>query len=388
MKDTALLYPFPMHLSQGHTYHLSILQFLVAASKITDVYLLSLDSKKQIEAILEEQFDYKLPKRLNIITIRNRHFGLKSNSIFYRFKALRKIKMLAREYRLPIVYTRNVKIASFLFPLRKRSLKHLFFAFECHQLYSINLAIEKEFSRAKQEGILEDKVYANSDIVFVNTRLLKTLITKTYRIPVKTIPLGVMEEDIRVLSPHLSNSSPRFDFVYTGTFSHWKGVDSFLEALSILQEHGWKGQALLVGCKTHEIQEWTNKIQTLSLDKQVTLQTTIQRKNVSKLLDQCKIGVIPNALEDDSILGTSPLKLYDYAARGLHLVCSRIPPLLCEVDLKDLNWGEPDDPVSLATALFAALDCYDGPSEDNILWAQDNSWDVRAHKVLSYISSI
>lgn len=388
MTDTAIVYPFPMHLSQGYTYHLSILQFVHALSKINTVYLMTLDSERQIQGILSQQFGHEKPVGLKIVTIQNEYLGLKSNTLFFRLSALTKIREIANRYANTVIYTRNIKLASFLFPLKKSLLKNLHFVFECHQIYSINLAMEKKFTQARRECSLEQKVYKHADLTFVNTKLLQILLEKEYKTAIQKIPLAVADSDVANDPLKIGLDQRPYDFVYTGSFSHWKGVHILVEALILMRDQDWSGKAILVGCKSREFPEWQMAIKERHAESFIEIKEQLPRQVISNILDQSKIGVIPNILEDDSILGTSPLKLYDYAARGLHLVCTQVPALQTEISLTDTTWAEPESPEALASALTSALTNYDSPSLSNWSWAKQNTWTSRANRVMLEIDEL
>lgn len=385
MLKPEIVYPFPMHLSHGYTYHLSILQFVHALSKLTTVHLLSLDTEDQLKQLFTLEFGYELNENLKIYTIKNAHLGIKSNSIFFRMATVKILKNLSRRTSDITVYTRNVKIASFLFPLKKKQFPNLKFVFECHQIFSINLAIDKKFQQARREHLLETKVYENADAVFVNTTLLKSLLNKYYNCKTIKLPLASLDSEKMHKSSNTTNRF--FDFVYVGSFSSWKGVSTFVDALSILKNNGWKGHALLVGFRDSELTEWDIKIKLSGLSDQVKLVPRVARTEIKTFLDQSKIGVIPNSLEGDSLLGTTPLKLYDYASRGLPIVCSRVPALYSEIFLKDVSWTDPEHAPTMADDLEKAMLNYRGPSKSNAAWAANHTWEARARKVLDTIQT-
>ena len=385
IKNIVIVYPFPMHLSQGYTYHLSILQFLCALAKVTEVHLLSLDSKNQISNILMKQFGWERPKNLRIQTIRNTYFGVKSNSIFFRASVLKRLKRIIATNDRVAVMTRNVKIASFLFPHKICRNEKVCRIFECHQIYSINLAIERQFGQAQKERSLEDKLYNNVNIVFCNTSLIGKILTREYAVRTTVLPVAVKDLDIFDLADESQVSEKSYDFIYSGTFSPWKGVDTFLDSLQLLKSQGWNGCALLVGLTPQQMQGWRIKLKVAELESNVTLIGRTPQKNIRGLLDKAKVGVIPNMLADDSILGTSPLKLYEYAARGLSVVATRIPALISEIQIPNVHWAEPEDPQTLAQKLDLALSQWHGIDTANIQWAASYTWSNRARLVLDQI---
>jgi len=78
-----VLYPYPMKLSNGYSYMLSILQFLNSLSNYYEVILLSLDKEAEIKRYFKNILNVELNKNLKIITISNKFFFLKSNKQFF-----------------------------------------------------------------------------------------------------------------------------------------------------------------------------------------------------------------------------------------------------------------------------------------------------------------
>jgi len=382
---TALVYPFPMHLSQGYTYHLSILQYVCALSEFLEVHLLSLDTESQIIEIIENQFGWKKPDSLIIRTTKNKYFGLRSNTLFFRWNILRNIHKIHSECDQLLIYTRNVKLASFIFPVSRLTLKNSWRIFECHQIYSINLSIEKRFKEAKKEYLLEQRLYSNCDLVFVNTSILAHLIKRDYDTRVARLPVATTEPAKYAVDQTVAR---HYDFAYTGTFSQWKGVDVLLEALSLIAGSGWQGRAILVGVNEQDITKWTSIIDEFNLSQHVKLKAKIERHFINDILDQTKIGVVPNSLEDDSILGTSPLKLYDYASRGCHIVATKIPALVSEELAPDLRWATPNNAKDLASTMKQALLSWEQSSIANLNWVSEHSWRNRAKRALSEINEL
>ena len=153
--DHVLIYPFPMHLSQGYTYHLSIWQFLLSLAKITPVVLIALDSREQLEEFSLAQFGKMIPENLKVYTARQRRFGIKSNRIWFFREVVLISKALTTQNLKITFYTRNVKQMAQLLSLKAtRPLCHQRFVFECHQLYSQNLAMRGDFKGGARSSSL------------------------------------------------------------------------------------------------------------------------------------------------------------------------------------------------------------------------------------------
>ena len=388
--DIAIAYPFPMHLSQGFTYHLSILQFALALSRRIPVFLICLDTRSEIEELVESQFDEKLPAALNVRTVANRKFGIKSNTLWFRYGVRRIIRRLAPEYRRLAIYTRNVKLGAAIFSAKARLPHNVICVFESHQLFSQNLSCLFEFSRARREFLMEQRLYSGCDLIFVNTSLLGKQIKRAFQKDSIVLPVGVRSVDLVDLSSLKSAdySARTYDFVYAGSFDEWKGVEIFIEALSIISNKGWKGRAALIGLAEKDIPAWNLKLSNLGIAQQVVLLPKSSKLQVNKILDQSRIGVIPNSLLDDSLWSTSPLKLFDYSARGLRLVVSTVPAIYADVNAPDIVWFKPDDPEDMARGLIEAIQFGSEPSVGNYRWVNKYTWENRADRVCGLMEKL
>jgi len=375
-----------MHLSQGYTYHLSIAQAVCALAQHAPVYLMVLDTEAQFDALIMREFNITRPQNLAIITIKNKLFGIRSNTVWFRPSVLLKIRQMAQANPLTICYTRNIKTAEFLIKWRFLFDDRVKFAYESHQLFSINLALNENYKEAEKESARERLVYSNSNYIFTNTKLLSRMISSKFSGNATVLPLAVDRKSLITSNRALLLDRP-VDFVYAGKFNAWKGVSTMLEALQIMHDNGWRGRATLIGLHEDELSDWVSYVKKLGLINRVDLSMRKPRLEVNQALDQAKVGIIPNSLQDDSIFSTSPLKLYDYAARALQIVASRTPALDSEINLTDVEWFRPDDPASLAQAMSRSLKKYTGPSEANLQWARENDWESRAQKIIEIIKN-
>ncbi len=63
-----------MHISNGYTYMLSIIQFLNTLAENVSVELLSLDSQDDIKKYLNTNLDIELHPNLKVVKISNKRF--------------------------------------------------------------------------------------------------------------------------------------------------------------------------------------------------------------------------------------------------------------------------------------------------------------------------
>ena len=87
-----IIYPYPMHISNGYTYMLSIIQFLNTLAENITVELLCLDSREDIKNYLNNNLNADLHPNLKIVQISNRRFGIKSNKLFFIANVINHLK--------------------------------------------------------------------------------------------------------------------------------------------------------------------------------------------------------------------------------------------------------------------------------------------------------
>jgi len=329
----------------------------------------------------------EVPSTVKFVKVTNKKFGLRSNTVWFRWGVERLLKTLSENYKSVVVYSRNVKLLAYLVSTKARRSSNIKYAFECHQLFSQNLGFAFEFTRARQEHKLERILYSNLDHLFANNELLVRQLKRFFGADAHVLPVGVGDRDILALGAHDARPyhERTYDFIYAGSFDEWKGVDCLLTALTLLKLTNWDGKVALVGLRGAQVTEWQEKIVRLGLQSSVELIERKPRADVLEYLDNAKIGLIPNSLLDDSIFNTSPLKLFDYVARGLPLVVSRVPALDSRIQPPEVFWFRPDDPESLCEAMAQASGLNDELSSPNLQWVRQFTWRERARTVITHI---
>ena len=96
-----------MHISNGYTYMLSIIQFLNTLAESVAVELLCLDSRDEIKNYLNNNLGIELHSNLKVVKISNKKFGIKSNKLFFIRNVLKYLEQYKSEKL--VVYTRDFK---------------------------------------------------------------------------------------------------------------------------------------------------------------------------------------------------------------------------------------------------------------------------------------
>ena len=131
-----IIYPYPMHISNGHTYMLSIIQFLNSLAELTPIDLLCLDNKESIARYLNNNLGVELNSNLNVVQIANKKFGFKSNKLFFINNVLKYLSRFHHEKLF--IYTRDFKQMRLCIKALKNTQMNIKFIFEVHQILTQN----------------------------------------------------------------------------------------------------------------------------------------------------------------------------------------------------------------------------------------------------------
>jgi glycosyltransferase involved in cell wall biosynthesis len=369
-----------MHLSNGYTYMLSISQFLNSLAEVVKIDLLCLDSKQQFADYLHNRLNLELHPNLNIVQIKNTKFGIKSNKLFFKAGVAKYLKTLNNNER-KIIYTRDLKQMIAALKL-KNTLKNTKFIFETHQILSQNLCKDGEYQKAKKIRKLENFVFNNVDSLICITKTLSSEIKKTFPQSNKNhfiLPLGFNKKFLEV------NNNKIYDIIYSGNFSNWKGLDTLIESLSIIKnKYGKELKVVLIGADKRSQPVYQEQVNNLGLS--IKIIPRIHHKEIYKYVSLSKVGVLPNNYSGDSLLFTSPLKLYEYLGSGLKVVVSRLPSIESAVDESLVYFAQPENPKSFAKQILKALDDKSFNQDHVQNFAKNYTWEMRAKKLINFLS--
>ena len=156
-----IIYPYPMQISKGYTYMLSIIQFLNTLAKFIPVDLLCLDTEESIKDYLNNNLGIELSQNLSIVQISNKGFGVKSNKLFFIKNVLKHLNNCQSE-RI-IIYTRDFKQMRLCIKKLKYLNLNMKFIFEVHQILSQNYYRNGDLKKASEMKELESYVFQNVD---------------------------------------------------------------------------------------------------------------------------------------------------------------------------------------------------------------------------------
>lgn len=362
---------------------LSIIQFLNTLSNLISVDLLCLDDRETLSNYLEENLGIELSINLNIIQISNKSFGIKSNKFFFIKGVIRHLKKVKNE-RI-IIYTRDLKQMRLCIKKLKSSDRNIEFIFEVHQLLSENYL--KEGNKRKSIAIRkkENFVFSNIDRLICITSTLSQEIRNSFINSTKNhliLPVGFNKKFLSI-----NHKQSKYDVLYSGNFSKWKGVDTLLEAISLINLGKYKNiSVVLIGTDKYSKKHYEDKSKSLGIEKNITLINRIKHREIYQYISESKIGVVPTSSEGDGLLYTSPLKLYEYLGSGIKVVSSRMPSIESAITDDFVYFSNPDDPESFASSIIEALEDKSFDSEKVKNFAKNFTWDKRAERLLEFIS--
>jgi len=378
-----IIYPYPMHISNGYTYLLSIIQFLNTLADNIKVELLCLDSRADIENYLNNNLDIELKSNLKVVQISNKKFGIKSNKLFFIANVLKYLKDFKSEKM--IVYTRDFKQMRLAIKHLKKGNPNIKFVFEAHQILSQNYCREGKYKQAKETKQLEGFVFSNVDDLICITSTLSSEIKKVFPSCVENrhiLPVGFNKDFLNVKH----ESDKKYDIIYSGNFSQWKGLDVLVEAIAIIKhQHNKDISAVLIGANDQTKQQYENQAKELGVFDNINIVKRVDHKEIYHYIAQSKIGVLSNKYDADGLLFTSPLKLYEYLGSGLKVVVSRLPSIESNIDESLVYYAAPENPCSFAEEIINALD--DDIFDANKVkeFSENYTWESRAKNFLKFV---
>ena len=379
-----VIYPYPMHISNGYTYMLSIIQFLNTLAEEVAVELLCLDSRSDIKEYLNNNLGIELNENLNIVQISNKKFGIKSNKLFFIENVLKYLKQYKSEKL--IVYTRDFKQMRLAIKNLKSNSQNIKFVFEVHQILSQNYCREGEYKKAKEMRVLENFVFSNVDQLICITSTLSSEIKKVFPLCTEnrhTLSVGFNKDFLTI--QHKENK--KYDVIYSGNFSEWKGLDILLEAISVIKhQYNRDIKAVLIGANDQTKQQYESQAKELGVLDNIQIVKRVEHKKIYDYIAQSKVGVLSNKYDADGLLFTSPLKLYEYLGSGLKVVVSRLPSIESNIDQSLVYYATPESPYSFAKEIIKALDDENFNAQIVRDFAKNYTWKSRADRFVQFIS--
>lgn len=237
-----------------------------------------------------------------------------------------------------------------------------------------------EMHGVKRGDFLNRVLFKRARGIIAINEAIKASLMKTFKMSADKIivcPNGVDLKDSLGLTKEASCQKLELPLnktiaVYTGSFLHWKGIETIIEAGKKLKDV----EFYLVGGSKQELGN-------------VHLVGHRDFKEMPLWRTAADVLIVTGTKKDKySFYHTSPMKLFEYLAAGKPIVASETPAIKQVVTDKEVFFHEPDNPEDLKNVLEFILK---NPAvvSDKIKQAYQKaefySWDNRAKKVLNFI---
>jgi glycosyltransferase involved in cell wall biosynthesis len=177
---------------------------------------------------------------------------------------------------------------------------------------------------------------------------------------------------------------------FVGSFRSWVGLDTLIEAVSVIKEKGYERiRCILVGDESSmgHLKEGVNRH---NLQEEIVFIGDISYEEVAVFVNSFDVCLAPFKRERNIKIGLSPLKLYEYLACARAVIASRLQGI-SEI-ISDGKCGylfEPDDVEDLASRIIESYSERDKLNElgDNgrTLVEKRFSWEEIARRVESVL---
>ena len=171
--------------------------------------------------------------------------------------------------------------------------------------------------------------------------------------------------------------------LYCGNFKVWKGVDTLAEAASLLPDV----LVVMVGAtKESDLKRIQEKVRGC---ENVIVEGFKSPEELPVYLAAADVLVLPNTAKDEnSLLFTSPLKLFEYMAAGRPIIASDLPSLREILDNSNAIFFKPDLAKSLSETtltLLAHPELQERLANQALKDVEEYTWDKRAKSVMDFL---
>ncbi len=223
-------------------------------------------------------------------------------------------------------------------------------------------------------GVITITEYYRRELIQENILSKGKVICAPDAVDLTVFDINVSKREART---KLNISNDRIIVLYTGSDLVWKGVQTLRNAAILLQD---KYLVIFVG-----------NIKQKTQDVRKSFPGFRPRIEIPLWLAAADVLVLMGTkTSTSSKLYTSPMKLFEYLAAGRVIVASDLPSFREILNEDVAYFAEPDDEVSLASAICSAAK--NSNSEVMALnakkVARHHSWDIRARCILDFINTL
>ncbi|MDC0239216.1 glycosyltransferase [Candidatus Thioglobus sp.] len=244
--------------------------------------------------------------------------------------------------------------------------------------------------RAKSNELINKFGISKSDLVLVS--IAGTYVHKGWQLLVEAVSKFDKESSDKIKIIIAGNYPAqdlveKYDIIYSGNFSKWKGLEILIEAISIIKhKYHCNVNAVLIGSNEETKKHYGDLAKKLKVFSSITIVNRVEHKKIYDYISNSKIGVLSNKYDADGELFTSPLKLYEYLGAGLKVVVSKLPSIESNIDKSLVYYASPENSKSFAQAIIKALDDVNFDSEYVKDFAKQYTWKARAIKFKEFLN--
>jgi len=266
----------------------------------------------------------------------------------------------------PIVYTRDPEVAFFL--QKRRTV-----VFEAHRMPSgIKAVITTWLVRNVSFVVANSRGTADA----FSSRGIRNVIVAPNGFDAASFEDSFSKEIVR---RELGVAEDAKVALYVGSLELWKGVQTLFEASKKLQKEGF--ETVIIGGSEKEVRRLQEEY------PDVTFLGFKPYKDLAKNLKAADILVLPNTKKDtQSLVFTSPIKLFGYMASGVPIVASDISSIR-EIVSKEMSaLVTPDDVEALVSGIMGVVQSDDkgvGMASRAKKESEKYTWDTRAQTIIS-----
>ena len=170
----------------------------------------------------------------------------------------------------------------------------------------------------------------DTDKAFTVTETLKRIAVKEWNAEARKISIIPNGVDVEIFNTDVEpfgfkkrfgKNSPIITFV--GALGPWHGIQNLINAIPLILKENADAKFLIVGkAKEYSTTQLKEMVEKLKLGDAVHFLGSVKHEEVPRILIESDIGVAPYSNRD---YGFSPLKIFEYMACSLPVVCSDLP---------------------------------------------------------------
>ena len=238
------------------------------------------------------------------------------------------------------------------------------------------------------ERFLELRAYRQCDVlVAISHSLRSQIIEAGVNREIVIVPNGVDPERFEGQGHADGGVAEVPKVIFVGSAIEAQGVDVLIDALAVLRDRGVRLEAVIVG-DGPQLGAWKTQADRLGLTELISFRGRVAWSEVPRIAATCDVGFVGPRPTSTASMYHSSVKLYEYLASGLSVVARREPEVVRLLAGGAGHIFEPDDTVSCADAIVAALAARrsdpDVPARARAL-ARQESWEARAQTVIAEV---